>query len=130
MMSLKYMSGARWIINSGRLIRLHLVLFVVFVQGCGWFSDPEVVVRNAGGVEIYNVKLEVGGGVIEVGSISAGGSRRVNPKITMDSSLLVFYVENGKGLVCEGDVYFTSNMYVKVEADVGGGVCRIREVSS
>jgi len=99
------------------------------VQGCGWFSDPEIIVRNVGGVDVYDVKLEVGGGVVEVGSILVGESRRVNPKIVMDSSLLVFYVENGKDLVCHGDVYFTNSLYVKVEADVGGGVCRIREVA-
>ncbi|QKW57715.1 hypothetical protein [Stenotrophomonas sp. NA06056] len=111
------------------MIKFCLIFLAISgVQGCGWFSDPEIIVRNAGGVAVYNVKLEVGGGTIEVGSISVGESRKVNPKVVMDSSLLVLYVENGKDFVCRGDVYFTNNLYVKVEADVGGGVCRVREV--
>ncbi|MDI9272377.1 hypothetical protein [Stenotrophomonas sp. PFBMAA-4] len=114
----------------GRRPCFGLVFLVLGVglQGCTWFSDPVIVVRNVGAAEIHDVALEVGGGVIAVESISAGKKIRASPEVTMDSSLRITYVENGGKVACDGDVYFTNNLYVKVEADVGGGVCRIREV--
>ncbi|WP_313300852.1 hypothetical protein [Stenotrophomonas sp.] len=119
--------SAAW---SGRIHSyLAAVVLSLGLQGCDWLSDPVIVVKNVGRDVIYDVSLEVGGGVVGVGSISVGESRVVKPEVAADSSLLVTYYENNVRVVCQGDVYFTNNLHVKVEADVGGGVCRIGEVA-
>ena len=103
---------------------LAAVVLSLGLQGCDWLSDPMIVVNNVGRNVIYDVSLEVGGGVVGVGSIPVGESWVVKPEVASDSSLLVTYYENNVRVVCYGDVYFTNNLYVKVEADVGGGGCR------
>lgn len=115
---------------SGRIHScLAAVVLSLGLQGCDWLSDPVIVVKNVGRGVIYGVSLEVGGGVVGVGSIPVGESRVVKPEVATDSSLLVTYYESSVRVVCHGDVYFTNNLYVRVEADVGGGVCRIAEIA-
>lgn len=99
------------------------------LQGCDWLSDPVIVVKNVERDVIHDISLEVGGGAVDLGAIPAGESRAAKPEIAADSSLVVTYYENNARVVCHGDVYFTNNLYVRVEADVGGGVCRIAEVA-
>lgn len=119
--------SAAW---SGRIHScLAAVVLSLGLQGCDWLSDPVIVVKNVGLDVIYDVSLEVGGGVVGVGSISFGESRVVKPEVAADSSLVVTYYENNVRVVFHGDVYFTNNLHVKVEADVGGGGCRIGEVA-
>lgn len=67
--------------------------------------------------------------MVGVGPIPVGESRVVKPEVATDSSLLLTYYESSVRVVCYGDVYFTNNLHVKVEADVGGGVCRIAEIA-
>lgn len=88
-----------------------------------------IVVKNVGRDVIHDISLEVGGGAIDLGTIPASESRAAKPEIAADSSLVVTYYENNARVACYGDVYFTNNLYVKVEADGGGGVCRIAEVA-
>ncbi|HIE5353888.1 TPA: hypothetical protein ACXNP2_000441 [Stenotrophomonas maltophilia] len=92
-------------------------------------SDPVIVVKNVERDVIHDISLEVGGGVVDLGAIPVGESRAAKPEIAADSSLVVTYYENNARVVCYGDVYFTNNLYVKVEAGVGRGVCRIAEVA-
>lgn len=99
------------------------------LQGCDWLSDPVIVVKNVERDVIHDISLEVGGGVVDLGAIPVGESRAAKPEIAADSSLVVTYYENNARVVCYGDVYFTNNLYVKVEAGVGRGVCRIAEVA-
>ena len=108
---------------------LTAVVISLGLQGCDWLSDPVIVVKNVGRDVIHDISLEVGGGAIDLGTIPASESRAAKPEVAADSSLVVTYYENNARVVCCGDVYFTNNLYVKVEADVGGGVCRIAEIA-
>ncbi|WP_180866739.1 hypothetical protein [Stenotrophomonas maltophilia] len=78
---------------------------------------------------IHDISLEVGGGAVDLRAIPVGESRAAKPEIAADSSLVVTYYENNAHVVCYGDVYFTNNLYVKDEEDVGGGICRMAEVA-
>lgn len=108
---------------------LTAVVISLGLQGCDWFSDPVIVVKNVGRDVIHGISLEVGGGAVDLVAIPVGESRAAKPEVAVDSSLVVTYYENNARVVCYGDVYFTNNLYIKVEADVGGGVCRIAEVA-
>ncbi|MCR8714890.1 hypothetical protein [Stenotrophomonas indicatrix] len=104
-----------------------LGFLLLVVSGCSWLESSKVTVMNVGPGSIDDVELEVGGYVIQMGEIGAGGSKAVTPKVSGDSSLRISYAEGDALVVCDGDVYFTNNLAVRVEVAIGGGVCRVLE---
>lgn len=38
-------------------------------------------------------------------------------------------MDEGKALTCDGDVYFTGNIYIRVEVEIGGGAWRVADVT-
>lgn len=86
-----------------------------------------MALENVGPGPVNDVTLDVGGHLPHVGEIPAGKSKSVAPKVRGDSSLRVSYAEGGVSVVCDGDVYFTNNLAVKADVEIGGGVCRVTE---
>jgi hypothetical protein len=105
------------------------MLLLFFMNGCQWLGGAVVSVENTGTRAIDQVQVEVGGGVVELGQLAPGASRRLTPEIKADSAIRIRYVDEGKALTCDGDVYFTGNIYIRVEVEIGGGACRVADVT-
>lgn len=52
------------------------------------------------------------------------------PEIKEDSAIRIRYLHDGKTVTCDGDVYFAVNMHVRVEAEIGSGVCHVVDVTT
>jgi hypothetical protein len=114
-------------LQSGKL--LFFSLFAFMLSGCSWLTGAVVVIKNTGPDVLDQVRLEVGGGVVNVPALQVGESAVVKPEIMGDSSLRIVYLEKGLSVTCDGDVYFTNNMRVRVNVEIGGGVCRVIDVT-
>lgn len=106
-----------------------IFLSALLLGGCGWMTDSTIVVRNVGPSKVEKIQLEVGGGVITVHALASGDSVKIKPKITGDSTLRIRYYEGVDSVVCDGDVYLTNNMRARIEAEIGGGTCKVVDVT-
>ncbi|WNH52304.1 hypothetical protein [Stenotrophomonas oahuensis] len=100
-----------------------------FLSGCDMLTPTVVTVHNTGTRRLENVQLEAGGDTVQLGAMEPAKSRTVRPKVTRDSALRIAYRQGSMSYVCDGDVYFTNNMKVKVEAEIGYGKCRVVDVT-
>lgn len=105
------------------------VLMMLCMSGCHWVGGAVVTVKNVGAGPLHQVQVEVGGVIVDVGQLGVGESVKLRPKIKADSALRILYVDGGRAVACDGDVYFTNNIYVVAEAEIGGGVCRVADVT-
>lgn len=106
------------------------MLLLFFMNGCQWLGGAVVFVENTGARAIDHVQVVVGGGIVELGQLGPGASRRLTPEIKADSAIRIRYVDEGKALNCDGDVYVTANMHIRVEVEIGGGACRVVDVTA
>lgn len=116
---------------QGRLAtgRALVMLAVCGLSGCQSLAGAVVSVKNVGTQRLDDIALDVGGRTVAVTSLPVGEERTVQPDVIRDSSLRITYSEAGKTVVCEGDVYFTNNLRVRVTADIGGGTCRVLDIT-
>lgn len=105
------------------------VLMMLCMSGCHWVGGPVVTVKNVGASPLHQVQVEVGGAIVDVGQLGVGESVKLRPEIKADSAVRILYVDGGRAVSCDGDVYFTGNIYVVAEAEIGGGVCRVADVT-
>ncbi|WP_421568660.1 hypothetical protein [Stenotrophomonas sp. PD6] len=118
------------VLPARRAVRVCVVAVVALsVSACGWLAGAVVTIENVGVHPLDQIRLEVGGGIIEIESIAAGEKLLIKPDIKGDSSLRINYRDNEENVVCDGDVYFTNNLRVRVEVEIGGGVCHVVDVT-
>ena len=104
-------------------------MMMLCMSGCHWVGGAVVTVKNVGAGPLHQVQVEVGGAIVDVGQLGVGESVKLRPKIKADSAVRILYVDGGRAVSCDGDVYFTGNIYVVAEAEIGGGVCRVADVT-
>lgn len=102
---------------------------LLMLGGCDSLTAAEVKVHNAGTEKLENVQLEAGGDTIILSALESNTSKTVRPKVIRDSSLRISYKEGSSTSICEGDVYFTNSMRVKIEAEIGNGKCKVLDVT-
>ena len=101
----------------------------LILGGCDSFTAAEVKVINAGPDKLDNIQIEAGGDTITLTALESSKSKTVRPNVTHDSSLRIRYREGSSTFICEGDVYFTNGMRVKIEAEIGNGKCQVLDVT-
>ncbi|WP_312320651.1 hypothetical protein [Stenotrophomonas sp.] len=99
------------------------------LSGCLLRTDAVVSIKNVSAHDLDHVVLEAGGDRVELDQLVSGARHTLRPNVTGDSSVRIVYREGDASIVCEGDVYLTNNMHVVVEAEIGGGVCRVADVT-
>lgn len=99
------------------------------MTGCDWPAGAVVVVKNVGPHQLDQIQLDVGGSRVELAPLAGGKKRVVRPKVKGDSSLRIRYREQQRDVICDGDVYFSNNLRVSVNVDIGGDACRVVDVT-
>lgn len=112
-----------------RCCRALLLLSGLGTSGCVLRTDTTVEIQNVSARGLLDVVLEAGGDRVEVEHLAPGSRHIFRPEVSGDSGVRIMYVEAGRSKSCEGDVYLTNNMYARIEAEIGGGVCRVVDVT-
>lgn len=102
---------------------------LVILSGCDMLTPAVVTVHNGGTSRLENVQFEAGGDTVQLGAMEPAASITVRPKVTRDSALRIAYRQRSAPYSCEGDVYFTNNLRVKVEGEIGDSKCRVVDVT-
>lgn len=129
MISQKFISKLEEVLPLAILRMSTGILLILCMSGCQWLVGAVVFVENVCTRPLDQVQVEVGGGIVELGRIEAGKFRRITPEIKADSAIRIRYRDDGEAVTCDGDVYFTVNMHVRVETEIGGGVCHVVDVT-
>ncbi len=129
MISWKSIRASECLLRRGAYRACIVAVLAFSASACGWLTGAVVTVENVGAHQLDQIRLEVGGGTVEIKSLDAGEKVSVRPEINGDSSLRIHYRQSNEDAVCDGDVYFTNNLRVRVEAEIGGGVCRVVDVT-